>query len=168
MAAHSSAELLTSSCGQGAGKTHQDPAHPSRCNFSTLKYHFMRLWARARSRTAPARPKRRRVRGPQPYERTFSATVRRAQAPKSSHATILAVAGRPSEVPSPIAEVSTCERGDGGAIDNRPVPGRLFCAPAPLARPAGRTSPPMDFKTAPNLIDEHMYRLSRHRHGRVS
>lgn len=128
----------------------------------------MRLCARARSRTAPARPKRRRVRVPQLYELTFSAKVRRAQAPKSSHATILAVAGRPWEFPSPIAEVSTCERGDGGANDNGPVPGRLFCALAPLARPAAPTSPPMGFKTAPSVIDEHMYRLSRHRHGRVS
>lgn len=128
----------------------------------------MRLWTRARSRAAPARPKRRRVRVPQPYERTFSATVRRAQAPKSSHATILAEGRRPWEFPSPIAEVSTCERGDGGAIDNGPVPGRLFCALAPLARPAAPTSPPVGFKTAPSLIDEHMYRLSRHRHGRMS
>lgn len=128
----------------------------------------MRLWARARSGTAPARPKRRRVRVPQPYERTFSATVRKAQAPKSSHAMIRAMAGRPWGSPNPIAAVSTCERGDGGAIEKRPVPGRHHCALAPPDLPAGPRSSPMAFKTAPSVIDEHMYRLSRHRHGRVS
>lgn len=128
----------------------------------------MRLWARARSRTGQARPKRRRVRVPQPYERTFSATVRKAQAPRSSHAMIRAMAGRPWESPNPIAAVSTCERGNGGADEKRPVPGRHHCALAPPARPAGPPSTPMTFKTAPSVIDEHMYRLSQHRHGRVS